>query len=221
MNIGGSPRRARESIEFSERYPFMWSALDIHPHIAHDVDDSDYELLEALYSHPKVCAVGEIGLDFHYDFCPRDIQLAAFRRGMDTARRLSLPVCIHDREAHQATMEVLREYPEVTGVFHSYSGSLEMARELLKMGYVFSFNGIITFKNAKKFAPIIKELPFESILIETDCPYLAPEPYRGRRNDSTRVIHVCEKIAEIRGVSVEEAARQTTENAKRLYRIHD
>jgi len=172
--------------------------------------------------HEKVRALGEIGLDYHYDDnAPHEVQKEVFRRQMAMAQRLGMPVCIHDREAHGDCMEIVREFPDVRGVFHSYSGSLEMARELVDLGWMLSFTGVITFKNARKFEPILAYLPESAIMIETDCPYLAPEPHRGHRNDSSLMLHTCEKLADIRCISVEEAAAFTTANAKRFYGIAD
>ena len=163
--------------------------------------------------------MGEIGLDYHWETPDRAVQREVFARQLETARRLDLPVCIHDRDAHRDTLDILRAYPGVRGVFHCYSGSLEMTRDVLDLGFVFGFGGVITFKNARKFEPIIKSLPEDAILLETDCPYLAPDPYRGKRNDSRYMHRVCETIAELRGLSDEETAEITFRNAARLYGI--
>ena len=219
MEIGCDLPGARSAIEMAAKYPFVYAAIGIHPEQAHEVTEADFEALEALYADPKVRAVGEIGLDYHYGQETKEIQKVVFARQLELARRLDLPVCIHDREAHADTLDILRAYPGVRGVFHSYSGSLEMSDILRKMDFVFGFNGIITFKNAKKFEPIIAHLRPEEILIETDCPYLAPHPFRGQRNDSRLVYRVAETIAEIRCIPDEEAAELTYRNAARLYQI--
>jgi len=222
VNVGCDPETAGVSVELAERYPFVYAAVGIHPGAAHRVKEEDYALIERLLGHEKVRALGEIGLDYHYDDnAPHEVQKEVFRRQMAMAQRLGMPVCIHDREAHGDCMEIVREFPDVRGVFHSYSGSLEMARELVDLGWMLSFTGVITFKNARKFEPILAYLPESAIMIETDCPYLAPEPHRGHRNDSSLMLHTCEKLADIRCISVEEAAAFTTANAKRFYGIAD
>lgn len=217
MEIGCDPEGAKKAVELSEKYPFIYAAVGIHPENAQEVTDDDFAAIEKLYAREKVRAVGEIGLDYHYGADYKEIQKEVFARQLELAVKLDLPVCIHDREAHADTLDILRAYPAVRGVFHSYSGSLEMAEILRKMNFVFGFNGIITFKNAKKFEPIIARLHPEEILIETDCPYLAPHPFRGQRNDSRLVYRVAEQIAEIRCISDEEAAEMTWRNACALY----
>ena len=219
VNVGCDPSGAQTAVRLAERYPFVYASIGVHPQSAGDVTDEQIIALETLYSHPKVVAVGEIGLDYYYEYTTRERQKDVFIRQLETAARLNLPVCIHNREAHADTLDVLRAFRGVRGVLHSYSGSLEMAKELLKLGYVFSFSGIITFKNAKRCVPIIAYLPSDAILIETDCPYLAPEPMRGRRCDSSFLRYTCARLAEIRGISFEQAAELTTQNAKRLYGI--
>ena len=219
-NIGCDAESSRFAVALAEKYPHVYAAIGVHPHVAAKAVDADYEELRRLVrACPKVRAIGEIGLDYHYDFAPRDVQREVFARQMELARDLNLPVCIHDREAHADCFDVVRAYPEVRGVFHCYSGSLEYARPLLKLGWLFSFTGVITFKNARKFADILRALPLESMLVETDCPYLTPEPFRGRRNDSTFVRYTAAKLAEIRGIAPEEAESATTENAKRFYGV--
>jgi len=219
-NIGCDADSSRFAVRLAEQYPHVYAAIGIHPHEAAKASDGDYtELARLAHACPKVRAIGEIGLDYHYDFAPRDRQREVFSRQMELAQSLGLPVCIHDREAHADCFDVVRSYPAVRGVFHCYSGSLEYAKPLLKLGWMFSFTGVITFKNARKFSDILRALPLESILIETDCPYLAPEPLRGQRNDSTLVHFVAEKLAEVRGIPFEEAAQATTENAKRFFGI--
>ena len=219
VEIGCDAAGAAIALDLADRYPFIYAAVGVHPEQAGEADDAEFAALEACYAHPKVVAVGEIGLDYHWDTPAREVQREVFARQLETARRFDLPVCIHDRDAHRDTLDILRAYPGVRGVFHCYSGSLEMTRDVLKLGFVFGFGGVITFKNAKKYEPILKSLPAEAILIETDCPYLAPEPYRGKRNDSRYLTRVVETIAELRDLSVEETAALTYQNAARLYGI--
>lgn len=164
-------------------------------------------------------AIGEIGLDYHYEDPPRDVQQRAFRMQMKLAQELSLPVVIHEREAHEDGLRIVSDFPDVTGVFHCFSGSYEMAKELVKRGWYIGFTGVVTFKNARKAVEVAEKIPLDRILIETDCPYMAPEPFRGRRNDPSLVPFVAKKIAELRGISAEAAAAATAENARRLFRI--
>ena len=167
----------------------------------------------------KVVAIGEIGLDYHYEDIPRQRQLEAFLAQMELARELNLPVIVHERDAHEDGMAIVKEFPKVKGVFHCYSGSAEMARQLVDMGWYIGFTGVLTFKNARKAVESAQAIPLDRIVIETDCPFMSPEPFRGRRNDPSRVVHVANKLAQLRGISPEEAARITFENGKRLYRI--
>ena len=217
VEIGCDLPGAQNAVRLAHAHPFLYAAVGVHPQEADGASDADFDALEALCRDEKVVAVGEIGLDYHYENAPRAVQKEVFARQLELARRLDLPVCIHDREAHADTLDVLRAYPGVRGVFHSYSGSLEMTRDVLRLGFIFGFNGIITFKNAKKFEPIIKSLPEASILLETDCPYLAPEPFRGRRHDSRWLYRACETVAELRGIPDEDAAELTYANAARFY----
>ncbi len=219
VEIGCDLAGSRAAVRLAEAYPFIHAAVGIHPQQAGEAAEEDFAALEELTAHEKVAAIGEIGLDYHYEYTSRDIQREVFARQLEMARRLDLPVCIHDREAHGDTLDVLRAFPGVRGVFHCYSGSLEMTRDVLNLGFIFGFNGVVTFKNAKKFEPIIKSLPADAIMLETDCPYLAPEPFRGKRCDSRMMHRVCETVAELRGLSDEEAAELTYANAVRFYHI--
>ena len=164
-------------------------------------------------------AIGEIGLDYHYEDIPRDLQQKAFRAQMALAAELNLPVIVHERDAHADGLAIVDEFPAVTGVFHCFSGSVELAKELIKRGWYIGFTGVLTFKNAKKALEVAAAIPRDRLVLETDCPYMSPEPFRGKRNDPSRLYRMAEKLAEIWDVSVEEAARITTENGKRLYRI--
>ena len=166
-------------------------------------------------------AIGEIGLDYHYEDVPREVQKQAFRMQMALARELDLPVVVHEREAHEDGLRIVDEFPGVKGVFHCYSGSLEMAKELVKRGWYIGFTGVVTFKNARKAVEVAESIPLDRILIETDCPYMAPEPYRGRRNDPSLVPFVAAKIAQLRGLTPEEVGKATGENARRLFCIEE
>ncbi|MBE6976865.1 MAG: TatD family deoxyribonuclease [Ruminococcaceae bacterium] len=221
MNAGCSLASTIECIALAEKYDFAYASAGSHPDAADEVCDAVLEEYKKLCKlHPKVRAIGEIGLDYHYEDIPRDLQKKAFIAQMELARELGLPVIVHEREAHQDGMEIVRQFPEVQGVFHCYSGSAEMAKQLVDLGWYIGFTGVLTFKNAKKAIETAQAIPLDRIVIETDCPYMSPEPYRGRRNDPSRVIFVADKLAEIRGISPEEARKATYENGKRLYRIY-
>ena len=219
MNIGAHLESSRAAVAISEQFDGIYATVGFHPCDTYDLTEAHYEELECLAKHDKVKAIGEIGLDYHYEDTDKDKQFVAFRRQMALAEKLGLPVVIHSREATQDTLEILKEFPNVTGVVHSYSGSVETAKILLKMGYYLSFNGIVTFKNAHKAREVLATLPHDRVLIETDCPYLSPEPHRGERNDPSLVPFVAAKVAEIWGMTPEEAARITLENGKRFYKI--
>lgn len=220
MNPGCSLSSSRNASALSERYAYIYAAAGSHPDAADEVDETVLEEYKALCrANPKIKAIGEIGLDYHYEDIPRDIQCRAFRLQMELARELKLPVIVHEREAHEDGMKIVSEFPEVTGVFHCYSGSPEMARQLISRGWYIGFTGVLTFKNARKAIEVARAIPLDRIVLETDCPYMAPEPFRGKRNDPGRLYRMAEKLAEIRGVSVEEIHNVTMENGKRLYRI--
>jgi TatD DNase family protein len=172
-----------------------------------------------LATHPKVKAIGEIGLDYYYETIPREVQQKAFRMQLALARELDMPVIVHERNAHDDGMKIVKEFKEVTGVFHCYSGSAEMAKELVKRGWYIGFTGVLTFKNARKAIEVASCIPRDRIVIETDCPYMAPVPFRGKRNDPGKVLYMAKKLAELWAVTEEEAARITLHNGKQLYRI--
>ena len=220
MNVGCCLDSSRDCIAMAEKYPFVYASVGTHPDSADEVDEEVLDQYRQMVAgHPKVKAIGEIGLDYYYETIPRQIQLRAFRLQMELARELKMPVIIHERNAHDDGMHMVKEFKDVTGVFHCYSGSAEMARQLVDMGWYIGFTGVLTFKNARKAVETAAAIPLERIVIETDCPFMAPEPFRGRRCDPSMVYRVAEKLAEIRGISVEEAQRVTFENGKRLYRI--
>jgi len=220
MNPGCSLESSRNACALAREYGYIYAAVGSHPDAADEVNDAVLaEYRELCKSNPKVKAIGEIGLDYHYEDIPREIQLRAFRAQMDLARELELPAIVHEREAHEDGMRVVEEFPEVKGVFHCYSGSAEMAKELVKRGWYIGFTGVLTFKNARKAIEVAASVPLDRIVLETDCPYMSPEPFRGRRNDPGKLYRMAEKLAEIRGLSVDEIHRITTENGKRLYRV--
>jgi TatD DNase family protein len=220
MNAGCSLESTKECIALAEKYDFAYASAGSHPDSADEVCDAVLEEYRKLCKlHPKVKAIGEIGLDYHYEDIPRELQKKAFIAQMELAKELDLPVIVHEREAHQDGLEIVKQFPTVKGVFHCYSGSAEMARQLVDLGWYIGFTGVLTFKNAKKAIEAAQAIPLERIVVETDCPYMSPEPFRGKRNDPSRVVYVADKLAEIRGISAEEARAITFENGKRLYRI--
>ena len=220
MNPGCSLESSRNTVKLAAAYDYIYAAVGSHPDVADEVNEEVLEEYRTLCKlNPKVRAIGEIGLDYYYEDIPREVQLKAFRLQMELARELDLPVIIHERDAHEDGMKVVREFSDVKGVFHCYSGSAEMARQLVNEGWYIGFTGVLTFKNARKAVEVAAAIPLERIVLETDCPYMAPVPFRGKRNDPGKLCHMAEKLAEIRGVSVEEIHRITTENGRRLYRI--
>ena len=220
MNPGCSLASSYNTAKLSQEYDYIYAAVGSHPDVADEVNGEVLEEYRKLCKlNPKIRAIGEIGLDYHYEDIPREIQLRAFRMQMELARELNLPVIVHEREAHEDGMKVVEEFPDVTGVFHCYSGSAEMAKELVKKGWYIGFTGVLTFKNARKAIEAAASIPLDRIVLETDCPYMSPEPFRGKRNDPGKLYRMAEKLAEIRGLTVEEIHRITVENGKRLYRL--
>ncbi|MBQ7768129.1 MAG: TatD family hydrolase [Oscillospiraceae bacterium] len=219
MNAGCSLESSRDIVNMTAKYPWLYGSVGSHPDAADEVNEEVIEEYRKLCQNEKIKAIGEIGLDYYYEDIPREIQQKAFRMQMQLAKELDMPVIVHEREAHDDGMRIVKEFPGVTGVFHCYSGSAEMARQLVKMGWYIGFTGVLTFKNARKAVETAASIPLERIVIETDCPFMAPEPFRGKRNDPGYLYRMAERLAEIRGITVEEAAAATTENAKRLYRI--
>ncbi len=220
MNPGCSLESSRNASALSRKYSYIYAAVGSHPDAADEVNEEVLEEYRKLCKlNPKIRAIGEIGLDYHYEDIPRQLQLKAFRAQMELARELKLPAIVHERDAHEDGMKVVEEFPEVTGVFHCYSGSAEMAKWLVNRGWYIGFTGVLTFKNARKALEVAASIPMERIVLETDCPYMSPEPFRGKRNDPGKLFRMAEKLAELRGLSLEEIHRITTENGKRLYRI--
>ena len=214
INCGSDAATSRRSLELAARFPHVYAAAGIHPESAGEYTAADLAAVEAMLGEEKVVAVGEIGLDYYYeDAAPRETQLELLRIQLRLALEKELPVVIHDREAHADSLAAVKELPGLRGVFHCYSGSVEMARELTKLGWYFSFGGAVTFKNARKAPEVIASLPPERILLETDCPYLAPVPFRGKRCDSSLLPYTAAAIASFRGVSPEEIEDLTWHNA--------
>ncbi len=221
LNPGCDLKSSQTAVELAERFPFVYAAVGVHPEECADWNaEHDIPVLEALAQNPKVRAIGEIGLDYHWpENPPRELQQQVFHAQLDLAEKLNLPVIVHDRDAHHDCLEIVRTHPNVTGVYHCYSGGVEDAKTLMKLGWMISFTGSITFKNARRALEVIDLLPLDRMMIETDSPYMSPEPFRGRRNDSGRVHLVAEAIARRKGLDPEEVARITLENGKRFFRI--
>lgn len=221
INIGADMNSSMSSIELSKRYDNIYAAIGVHPHSASEMTEKTLDELREMSKEDKVIAIGEIGLDYYYDNSPRDIQRKWFREQLELAKELDLPVIIHSRDATKETYDIIKEAQDGTlrGVLHCFSGSVEVAMEYIKLGFYISIGGTVTFKNARVVREVAEAVPLDKLLIETDCPYLTPEPYRGKRNEPMFVKYVAEKIAEIRGISVEELAKFTNKNTKELFRI--
>lgn len=220
LNCGASMEGARFSAKLSKEYDFFYAAVGIHPENANELNNDTLKELRELASNEKVKAIGEIGLDYYYEENPsKEVQKNVFRTQMKLAEELNLPVVIHDRDAHEDTLKILKEFPKVKGVLHCFSGSVEFSRECLKLGYYIGFTGVVTFKNAKKIVEVAKEVPLDRLLVETDCPYMAPTPFRGKRNRSDYIKYIIEKLSEIKGIPEEEISRITIENTKRMLTI--
>ena len=221
LNAGCSLESSHDCIALAEAYPWIYASVGTHPDTADEVNEEVLETYRQMCRHPKVKAIGEIGLDYYYETIHRDSQMKAFRMQMKLAEELDMPVIVHERDAHNDGMTIVKEFPKVKGVFHCYSGSAEMARQLVKLGWYIGFTGVLTFKNARKAVETAASIPLDRIVLETDCPFMAPVPFRGKRNHPGLLPHMAEKLAEIRGLSVGEVIAITTENAKRLYRIEE
>ena len=220
MNAGCSLESSRDIVAMADKYPWLYASVGSHPDSANEVDEAVLEEYRKLCKlSDKVKAIGEIGLDYYSEDIPRDIQQKAFRMQMALAQELDLPVIVHERDAHNDGLAIVKEFPGVKGVFHCYSGSAEMARQLVNLGWYIGFTGVLTFKNARKAVETAASIPLDRIVLETDCPFMAPEPFRGKRNHPGYLYRMAEKLAEIRGISVEEVHAATFENGKRLYRI--
>ena len=220
VDPGDCAATSARAVAIAQEYDFVYAAVGWHPEEADSWTDGSLAHIRALAAQPKVCAIGEIGLDYYWDNEPREVQKKWFIRQLELARELDLPVLIHSREAAADTMEIMKEHAKgLSGVIHCYSYSKEMAQEYIKMGFYIGVGGVVTFKNAKKLKEVVENIPLTSIVLETDCPYMAPEPNRGKRNNSAYIRYVAEKIAELKGITYEEVVEQTEKNARDMYRL--
>ena len=220
VNPGCDIPTSRQALALAEQYPHVYAAVGYHPENCGPYVPEELDILRSLAKHPKAVAIGEIGLDYYWEENPpRDFQQQVFRAQLQLAQELDLPVIVHDREAHGDSLAIIKEFPAVRGVFHCFSGSAEMAKELVKLGWMISFTGVLTYKNARKALEAAAAVPMDHLMIETDSPYMAPVPNRGQRNDSRNVAFICRKLAEVKDISPEECERITWENGKRFFRI--
>ncbi len=221
LNPGADLKTSRAAVALADKYPFIYAAVGCHPHDSKFMDDDTMNIFRELAKNKKVLGIGEIGLDYYYDNSDRETQKIWFREQIRLAKELDLPYIVHDRDAHEDIIRIMKEehHSGTRGILHCYSGSVEMAREFMKLGFYISLGGPVTFKKAKTPKMVAKEVPMERLLIETDCPYLAPEPFRGKRNEPKLVKHVAEEIAKIREVTASEIAEKTKENFKRLFNL--
>ncbi len=219
LNSASNYESSVKAVELAEKYPFIYASAGFHPHDAKLMESDSLQKIADLTKHEKVRAIGEIGLDYHYDLSPRDVQKTRFYEQMELARGLKLPVIIHEREACEDCLNIIKDFPDVMGVFHCFSGSWETAKIILNQGWYLSFTGVITFKNARRALEVIEKMPRDRMMIETDSPYLAPAPNRGRRNCSLNLPYIAETVAGILGIAHEEAASLTLQNGKRFFGI--
>ncbi|MFS0906898.1 TatD family hydrolase [Priestia aryabhattai] len=221
--VGFDEPTIKKAIQITETYDFIYASVGWHPVDAIDMTDEHLAWIEELAQHPKVVALGEMGLDYHWDKSPKEVQKDVFRRQIRLARKVNLPIIIHNRDATEDVVTILKEehVEEVGGIMHCFTGSIEVAKQCMDMNMYISFGGPVTFKNAKKPKEVATELPLDKLLIETDCPYLTPHPFRGKRNEPGYVSYVAEQIAELKGITYEELADITTANAKKLFGIND
>ncbi len=220
INCGTDIHDSEKSLALANRYSYIYAAVGIHPHEAEKSNNNFLSRLQCLINDKRVVAVGEIGLDYHYDYSPRDIQKQVFIQQLELASRYDLPVIIHDREAHLDTLEILKEF-KLRGVLHCFSGSVEFARDVLSLGLYIGLGGAVTFKSAKRPLEVASFVPSDMLLIETDCPYMTPHPYRGKRCDSSFIAYTAQKLAEVRGVDAQQIINQTADNARRLFKIEE
>lgn len=221
IDIGVDLESSMKAIKLAEKYPWCYATVGYHPHEVKDLDDDTLMLIEGLAKKPKVVAIGEIGLDYYRDYSPRDLQRKWFREQIRLALKLGMPIVIHDRDANDDVLKILKEEKAfgTKVLMHCYSGSRELARQYVKLGAKISISGTITYKNARRGIEVVEAIPLEHLLIETDCPYLTPEPFRGRRNEPTFIKYTAQRVAEIKGISFEEVAETTCNNAKKFFGI--
>ena len=218
VNASASYRSCERVVKMAQEYPFMYAMVGVHPDHAGELNEENFAEMKKLFDEPKVVAVGEIGLDYYWDNEPREKQKEWFIRQLEVARELDLPVNIHSRDAAEDTFNIMKEYAKgLKGIIHCFSGSKEMAIEYVKLGFAIGIGGVVTFKNGRKLKEVVEAIPLTSIVLETDCPYLAPVPYRGKRNNSAYIKYVAEEIAQLKGVTYEEVLVQTEKNAREIY----
>lgn len=218
IDCGCDIKSSEKALELSEKYDFIFAAVGIHPHEAQDADENALDEVRRLSKHEKAVAIGEIGLDYHYDFSPREVQKEFFEKQIILANELQMPIIVHDREAHEDTLELLRKY-KPKGVLHCFSGSVESAKEIVSLGMYIGLGGAVTFKNARKPLEVAEWLPLDRLLLETDAPYMTPVPFRGKRNDSSLIPYAALKIAEVKGIDAQAVVDAANENARRLFGI--
>lgn len=219
VNMGSDLESCYATLELTRRYDYIWGGVGIHPEDALDLPENWLGQIQEMLKEPKIVAVGEIGLDYHWlDACPKGRQQEVFATQLELARELALPVVVHDREAHADTLEFLKKY-KPAGVVHCFSGSWETAREILDLGMYIGLGGVVTFKNARHAVEVARNIPLERLVLETDAPYMAPVPYRGKRNDSSLIAFVAEKIGELRGMEAQAVLDVTAENTRRLFNL--
>ncbi len=217
INVGADITSSRASIALAEKYPYIYAAVGVHPHDVENMTERDIDILRELSCHEKVVAIGEIGLDYYYDADYKDKQHIWFKRQLDLAREVSLPIIVHSRDAAQDTFDIISASKVRSGVIHAYSGGVEMARDYINMGFYIGVGGVITFKNAKRLVEVVKNIPLDRILLETDSPYLSPEPLRGTCNNSQNIKYIADKISEIKQISPEIVIETTRKNAEHLF----
>lgn len=219
MNVGCDIETSKNSIELSKKYDFFYSSVGIHPHEAEKVDGDYIDILEKLSNNEKVFAIGEMGLDYYYDHSAREIQKRVFKNQLKLAEKLNFPVIIHSRDSVEDTLDILNEFPEVKGVVHCFGYDLVAANEFIKRGYYIGITGILTFKSAKNLKEAVKNIPIENLVLETDCPYMAPNPYRGSRSDSSMIIEVAKEISSLKDIALQDVLKTTTKNSYNLFKI--
>ncbi|MGL4362617.1 MAG: TatD family hydrolase [Cellulosilyticaceae bacterium] len=219
MNVGADMKSSEDSVELAKRYKMIYASVGVHPHDVKHMTEKNIDILKELAKYEKVLAIGEIGLDFYYNHSEEEEQIYWFKKQLELAKEVDLPVIIHSRDASKMTYDIIEESGIKEGVIHCYSGSKELAEQYVKKGFYLGIGGALTFKNAKKTVEVVESVPLSHIVIETDCPYLTPVPHRGKRNDSSYLVHIVDKIAEIKGITSEEVAKITLENAKKLFRM--